>query len=467
MVENREHVDEPAGYASVDVALRAAVEAVDRALGGPVPPGDEALVLDLITAVHRHMDAIEHRALIALARVQARGRLLEVGGQRTMAAWMTHAYGISSRRAAEMELLAQQLHHGRLPDTEQALERGEVSLGEAIAIAKEADKAAAHADHLEETLADGDTERISPEEARRTIEASVLAARENSDTLSVARIHRLGNRLRASLAPDRLEEDHTWAYAGRGARLTTTHDGAFRFEVWGAAADATLVRACLDSYTPPPPTGPDALVTPRTERTYEAFTTAMGVAHAHHDCAGVETPVVRLDVLVPDTVLAGDTTAGAAVTDTGRVLPVSVLREWLTRSTIRPLFVDGEGVVRYVGERRRLASSALRAAVFKNHSGCAWEQGCDLPLRWCQTDHIVEFFQGGPTRADNLQPLCSMHNRLKHRRALARDRHGYWAGRPHRGHRADTDRERRRTSSDTAGRFPAPPPEPPPTAPVP
>lgn len=434
MTDHEEKTLPPDGRTPLGTALRDAVEAVEHALRRPGHPGDDAAVLDALTLVHRHVDALQHRTLTALARVHANGNLLDIGGQRTMAAWMTHAYGIPARRAKDMELLAEQLHHRRLPETARSLADGELTLGEAIAIAKQADKAAAaHAELLRYDPGADDT--TTRNDVCATVETAILRAKADSGVISVARIHRLGSRILASLTPDHLENDHAWAQAGRGARLTTRDAGTFHFEAWGPVADASRLLACLDSYTPPPSADAAVPCDTKAERTYEAFATAMGVAHSHHTCAGIETPVVHLDVLVPDTVLAGNTTAGAAVTDTGRVLPVSVLREWLTRSTIRPLFVNEDGVVAHVGERRRLASSALRAAAFKGHSGCAWKEGCDRPLRSCQADHIVEFFQGGPTRADNLQPLCSMHNRLKHRRALARDRHKYWSGRTSPAHR--------------------------------
>ncbi|MFL1431526.1 MULTISPECIES: HNH endonuclease signature motif containing protein, partial [unclassified Nocardiopsis] len=234
------------------------------------------------------------------------------------------------------------------------------------------------------------------------------------------------------LLPDRAEKDHARADAERGARLDVTFGGSFLFQAWGSAADAVLLRACLDSYTPPP--DPDEADTPggtaRARRTYEAFTTALGLAHTHHGCAQPDTPIVRVQVSVPDTVLAGDTTSGTPVTDTGQALPLSVLRAWLTRATVRPLFTDHNGTATHVGEERRLASPGMRAAAFARHTACAWPTGCDRPLRWCQADHIVEFFQGGPTRADNLQPLCAAHNRIKHRRTVATERRRFWTGRP-------------------------------------
>ncbi|MDE3723654.1 HNH endonuclease [Nocardiopsis sp. N85] len=431
-----EHAQErtraPAGITPVDAAMTAAVDTLTRAFSEPVPAGHEAELLDQVTRVWQHIDTMIAAMLVPLARAAADGTLDEACGYRTLKEWMVHAFGISASRATDLQNLVMAFHHDRLPATHRAFHTGALSLGEAVAVVKATDKAV---QALECATFPDDTEPISAGQMRQMMETGILTARENDNgALSVAQIGRFATRLQARLLPDVVETDHARAHAQRGARLDITPRGAFLLQVWGSAADGALIQACLDSYTPPP----DPETSPhdtggadsRPRRLYEAFTTAIEVAHTHHTCTDPGTPVVRLKITVPDVVLAGDTTAGAPVTDTGQVLPVSVLREWLTRAVIRPLFTNTDGVVTHVGENRRLASPGLRAAAFANHTTCAWPHGCDRPLRWCQADHITEFFQGGPTRADNLQPLCSTHNRIKHRRALETDRHRYWSGRP-------------------------------------
>ena len=69
-----------------------------------------------------------------------------------------------------------------------------------------------------------------------------------------------------------------------------------------------------------------------------------------------------------------------------------------------------------LGRAHRLAPGYLRSLAFARHSTCAWGGGCDVPVSQCEADHITEFSRGGATSVANLQPLCSMHNRLKYRR---------------------------------------------------
>src|SRR4051794_25380594 len=37
--------------------------------------------------------------------------------------------------------------------------------------------------------------------------------------------------------------------------------------------------------------------------------------------------------------------------------------------------------------------------------------GCDRPPGWCQTHHVLEFRNGGPTTVDNGVLLCGHHHR--------------------------------------------------------
>ncbi|WP_435108722.1 HNH endonuclease signature motif containing protein, partial [Nocardiopsis synnemataformans] len=60
--------------------------------------------------------------------------------------------------------------------------------------------------------------------------------------------------------------------------------------------------------------------------------------------------------------------------------------------------------------------------------------GCEVPVAFCQADHVTSFSRGGRTVVANLQPLCGPHNRAKYQRELrAHQRH----------HRARNGREAR------------------------
>lgn len=82
---------------------------------------------------------------------------------------------------------------------------------------------------------------------------------------------------------------------------------------------------------------------------------------------------------------------------------------------VRRVVVDSNSVIIDHGERRRLFTGSARTAAKLLTTTCA-HRGCDIPVRWCQVDHIDEHHTGGPTDQANAGVLCGYHNRFKHRR---------------------------------------------------
>ncbi|WP_235997770.1 HNH endonuclease signature motif containing protein, partial [Nocardiopsis coralli] len=118
----------------------------------------------------------------------------------------------------------------------------------------------------------------------------------------------------------------------------------------------------------------------------------------------------------PSTVPGFPGSAGVAVTEDGNVLALSAVRAMAPTAQIRRLiFDDRTGLPLDLGRAHRLAPGYLRTAAFAGHTTCAWSGGCDVPVSQCEADHITEFSHGGETKATNLQPLCSTHNRAKYR----------------------------------------------------
>ncbi|PDP89180.1 HNH endonuclease, partial [Glycomyces fuscus] len=70
---------------------------------------------------------------------------------------------------------------------------------------------------------------------------------------------------------------------------------------------------------------------------------------------------------------------------------------------------------------------------------------CEVPVAWCQADHVTSFSRGGRTVVANLQPLCGPHNRAKYQREL-------------RTHRARAKHNRGDRAGHPPGRDPDPPP---------
>lgn len=70
-------------------------------------------------------------------------------------------------------------------------------------------------------------------------------------------------------------------------------------------------------------------------------------------------------------------------------------------------------------ENPRYISPALRRQVFQQDQGCQWRDPCTGKLcgskYQLQIDHRVGVSEGGGPNRENLQALCGVHNRLKHR----------------------------------------------------
>ncbi|MBE3002334.1 HNH endonuclease, partial [Nocardiopsis sp. HNM0947] len=130
--------------------------------------------------------------------------------------------------------------------------------------------------------------------------------------------------------------------------------------------------------------------------------------------------------------------SGVAVTEDGNVLALSAVRAMAPTAQIRRLiFDDRTGLPLDLGRAHRLAPGYLRTAAFAGHTTCAWSGGCDVPVSQCEADHITEFSHGGETKATNLQPLCSTHNRAKYRRSNGKNPTGGAEGGAHGGSGAE------------------------------
>ncbi|WP_460772109.1 HNH endonuclease signature motif containing protein [Nocardiopsis nanhaiensis] len=436
------------GHTPVDTAVAAARDETTAFFDRDVPLGAAGEVLDQATRVWEHLEQIKISMAARLAQLEATGQLLEQGGQKNLQDWIRHAFGIPAAQANDLALIGRAEFRQDMAPTLQALHSGVLSVGEAAAVIKGADAGV-------EKRQKGD--HPDPELFRAKMECGILDFKESRPNMSVGQITRLAHQLCLRLNPGKAEKDHEAAHAARGAQLVTTFDQTFLLQMWGSPADALKVQVALDNYQVPfhPQDGLS-----KYERTYDALMAALGFAQSHQGCHTPSTATALINITVPGSSLAGDETAedsGPATTETGQVVPISVVRELIGQSWVRRLVVEQKsGQVLDVGRSCRLAPPKIRAAAFHGHTSCAWQYGCDVPLPWTQADHIVEFWQGGTTSAANIQPLCATHNQIKHRWAVRTDRR-MWSGR-NRGRTGNRDGD---GDTDTGGDGdPAPAPDP-------
>ncbi|WP_150256120.1 HNH endonuclease signature motif containing protein [Nocardiopsis deserti] len=411
----------PGECSPVVVALAGAREIIDQAWDAEVPPGADESAAEEVAALWAQLEKIRLRALVRMAGLYARGEVARYSGYSTLDKWLVHHGKMPTAQAKDLARLAQHVHEETLPATAQALEENTVALGEAVAIAKATDTAAQTRDaqHFPDE-----------QEYRQGFESALVAAKQERPALSVNQIQAVARQVAYRMDPHRLDRDHEAAHAGRGLSVHDTFQGSYQLQAWGGVGDALVVRAAIDTFTTPP--SEDDTRT-RSQREHDALIAALRFATTHTGCDNAPAPLVQIRILVPvQTYLNAEGQERPALDERGRVIPAGVVHELAGDSeVVRMLTAPPTGQVLDVGHSRRLASARQRTAAFHGHATCAHPGGCEVPISFCQADHVTSFSRGGRTVVANLQPLCGPHNRAKYQRELRTHQHrGQGRGHP-------------------------------------
>lgn len=134
-------------------------------------------------------------------------------------------------------------------------------------------------------------------------------------------------------------------------------------------------------------------------------------------------PGATINVILPDTVLTGQTDAGAHVDGYGPI-PGDLARDLAAGATwLRRLYADAQtgALVAMESTRRRVPNGMASFLRFRDRAcRTPW---CDAPVR--HSDHVESVDEGGPTTTANTQGLCQACNHAK--QALG------WTARPRPG----------------------------------
>ncbi|GAB3719371.1 HNH endonuclease signature motif containing protein [Nocardiopsis nanhaiensis] len=433
-----------AGNTPAVAAMGAARGKIASEMAEVPPTGAAGEVLDVISQVFEDFDRAQLSMLLRLAQLEAAGTLLGAGGQRSVQNWLIHSVGMAPVEANGRAELARRLFAQELPATREGLDSGLLSIGEAVAVCKAADKA----------VGARNTGRY-PDAGlfRRMMEAGILASKAREPSMSTSDIARLGRELLAQYNPAVVEEQYQAAFDARGARVVRTFDGTHLFEAWGPGEHAEEFQCVLKAHEVE--YDPERLHVSASERMYDAFMNLVRSAQNPTESAGgaegqaedgkggkggqgrKRAAVAMINIMVPLPTFLGlqgedgpATGAGPAVTQDGQVVSMAAVRALAPNSVLRRMITSPKGDrVLDVGRTQRDATGALRDAGMFGHTTCAWYQGCNFPASGSEADHKISFSAGGSTSADNIQPLCSDHNRLKYRRETNPEA-SIWQGRP-------------------------------------
>ena len=96
--------------------------------------------------------------------------------------------------------------------------------------------------------------------------------------------------------------------------------------------------------------------------------------------------------------------------DDGTVISPTQMIEQALAGHVRRLVFASPGVILDYGRKQRLFTGALREAICARDRVCDHE-GCEIPARQCEIDHVHEWDDGGHTSHRNGKARCTFHHR--------------------------------------------------------
>ena len=358
---------------------------------------------------------------------------------RSTASWLRTRLRMSAGAAHSAVRTARALFRGPLPQTAQALAKGELSVAHAKAVVDGTHHLPAHVTTEAEPVLLEAARRLDPPRLRQTVGYLVeVADPQGADAARQRRYQRRGLWLASTLdhmvAVNGLlepEAGHTLRAAleplARPYDADDTRLGGQRT----ADALAELARRALEGGRLPQTGGvrPQLLVTVDLERLLGRPGGTGGdiggvgpldreacrrlacdgsltrvVVSRHPDPTGQPHPGPHHGPAADHVLAADDDSNGPAGLQQRLRAAMALLPPTLGGAPSQPL---------NLGRATRVVHPAQRNALAVRDGGCVFP-GCDRPLTWCDAHHLWHWVDGGPTDLDNLALLCRAHHRTVH-----------------------------------------------------
>jgi Domain of unknown function (DUF222)/HNH endonuclease len=358
-------------------------------------PADE--LGDLIIQCRKGIDRLEAASAEATRRFEKSGAY-KADGALGMVPWLQNNAKLAGNDAAQHLKVARQLEE--LPRTEEALARGEIGYGHALAMA-------VTAEHVGTA-------------AVRTAEATLLKSAETMDAgRFVTVVKGFEHRVNAEAA---LAEAN-WAQDHRYLVISGPFNGLARIEGQLVPEAAATIRAAMEPFLRPSKNDDRSAG----QRAHDAL------AEVCHRVAagGAETsaPPPLLIVTTSIDTLAGIEGAPAGKLELGGTIPSETVRRLACDAAVSR--ITGLGQTEHeVTRAGRATPPPTRRSLVARDQGCVFP-GCDRPSTWCQSHHLKFWADGGPTEIDNLALLCRTHHRKVHEERWRLERaNGRWIATP-------------------------------------
>jgi hypothetical protein len=106
-----------------------------------------------------------------------------------------------------------------------------------------------------------------------------------------------------------------------------------------------------------------------------------------------------------------DAGCGYAMTATGSRVSIRDAIRMASHAHHYLTVFDDNGRALYLGRSKRIASGDQRIVLIARDRGCSFPS-CTRPATWCQSHHVDDWVEGGPTDIDSLTFGCDMHHAL-------------------------------------------------------
>lgn len=349
----------------------AAEEVVDPGLG------------DELAALRREMDRLEYEFSRRLGRFE-KVRDFAIDGAATLVSWLRQRCNLSASDASQRALIARNLHE--LPGASELFRAGTIGLR--------------HAGVLARTVAE-----VGKDAARLAGDTLLEAAQR----LDPDRLRLVTRHLRHCVDPDGALAEAIRNHERRYLHVSTTLDGVCMVDGLLDAEGGVLVRSAIEALCKPFPGDNRTAAERRADALVELATRQLQAGKL--PTAGGQRP--HLTVTAPAATLAGQAGAPAGELAWLQTIPAESVRRIACDASLTEITLGPNGEAVAVGRKRPTVPAAVRRAVLARYKTCVLGE-CDRPPEWTDMHHRVPVEEHGPTRVDNLVPLCRPHHRLVH-----------------------------------------------------
>ena len=301
--------------------------------------------------------------------------------------WIRHNCHMGGGAAADRVAVGRQL--GAIPDTTEAMEKGEIGFAHLALIAR---TAAANAESG----------------TNKPFDETALLSKARQ--FSVGRFRDFCFHMRHADDPKGYTEDESKAVEARSLTISSGGSGMVWLRGVLDPEGGATVRTALEALAHRTGKGDDRTHDRRlADALVEQSRNALD--HANLPQRGGRRPHLQVTTSLETL----EQRLGAPAADLNLSIPISsaAVKRLACDCRLTRILLDSDSLVIDVGRSKRSVPTATRLALDVRDKGCRWP-GCDRPASWSEAHHLIHWIDDGPTDLENLVLLCHRHHWMVH-----------------------------------------------------